>query len=86
MEGKEIVTWLGIGLILTGTRHSWKEDLKSSHNCSSWAIEVVNYVMGEEFVKCDRPKQLKYVQLALEALKSKIKRGVENEGNQGAFL
>lgn len=53
--------------------YSWNEELQNTHNCSSWAIEIINYVMGEEFIKCDYPKQLKYVKSALEKLKERLK-------------
>lgn len=54
--------------------YSWNTSIEDSHNCSSWAIWVVNYVMGKEFIKCKYPRRLKYVKPALEQLKQRIKK------------
>jgi hypothetical protein len=42
--------------------YSWNETKPEEHNCSSWAVSVVNHTKGDEqFIGCTRPKRLKHV-------------------------
>ena len=44
-------------------RYSWNAQDDSSDNCSSWALRVVNHVMGSpEFLTCSAPKRLAQVE------------------------
>jgi len=46
--------------------YSWNEDKPEEHNCSSWAIFVVNHAKDDpQFIVCVRPKRLKFVRQAI---------------------
>jgi len=45
-------------------RYSCNEELTDCHNCSSWALWVINQV-DENLVKCDRPKRLQQVERSI---------------------
>jgi len=43
--------------------YSWNKRRSDWHNCSSWAISIINYVMEEpNFLVCSSPKRLSIVE------------------------
>lgn len=50
--------------------YSWNEKSPEEHNCSSWAIFIVNHAKGDQqFIACARPKRLKFVKEAVWGIK-----------------